>query len=215
MYGKGMAWRGAAGPGLAGHGVAMQGRARLGKGNMQLFFFSNRGAERLGAAWQGKGNMIYILQMSGTDYYKVGYTSKQDASNRLASLQTGCPKKLIIMAAGDGSEKDEQLTHLSIWQYRTDGGDEWFQLPLDIAEQLINRFGGLQNEYQEIQRSFSGITPADVRPICRRQQHQVTDNREDVPFKRSAADYAGAERHVPVVRREHKVSMPSILREER
>lgn len=145
--------------------------------------------------------MIYFLRMAETNFYKVGYTSKSDSRERIAQLQTSCPRKLILQAIGEGTEKDEQIMHLSIWQYKTDGGEEWFELPENIARDLIERLG--KNGQQEVQRSFSGPTPADVRPLRWGQQHQVTTEREDVSDPGTAFDHASYQHHEPVVRRKY------------
>lgn len=155
--------------------------------------------------------MIYLINMLDTKYYKVGYTSKKTAADRLAALQTGCPRKLILLAEGEGSEKDEANIHLEIWRYRTDGGDEWFELPDDVAN-IIKCKIGVMNGHNKIQRSFSGATPLDVRPLCGRQQHQVTVKRENVSGQPTAHDNASTKHNVPTVRRKHEIGSATVLR---
>ena len=147
--------------------------------------------------------MLYFIRMLDTDYYKVGYTSKADAEKRLAALQTGCPRKLSVIAIGDGNENDESVIHLSIWKYKTDGGDEWFELPEDEANIIITRLGEINHGNNQVQRSFSGASAFDVRSVCRGQQYKTTDRGEDVSIEGSAFDYASAQRHVPTVRRKY------------
>jgi len=154
-----------------------------------------RGESRQGEA------MIYFIRMADSSYYKIGYTSKADANQRIASIQTSCPRKVIVQAIGKGSEKDEQLLHIYVWQYKTDGGEEWFDLPEQVVIQLIERLG--DDGQQKIQRGFSGTSPFDVRPLRGGQQHEVTNGRENVSHPRSAFDDACAKRNVPVVRRKH------------
>lgn len=155
--------------------------------------------------------MIYLINMLDTQYYKVGYTSKTTAADRLAALQTGCPRKLILLAEGEGSEKDEAIIHLEIWRYRTDGGDEWFELPDDVAKNIKCKIG-VMNGHNKIQRSFSGATPLDVRPICGRQQYKIADERKDVLGQKSMHDNASTKHNVPVVRRKHEIGSATVLR---
>jgi hypothetical protein len=156
--------------------------------------------------------MIYLINMLDTKYYKVGYTSNATAVNRLAALQTGCPRRLILLAEGDGNEKDEANIHLDIWRYHTDGGDEWFELPDNVANKLIIKIGGINYGNNKIQRSISGPSPLDVRPLCGRQQHQVTVKRENVSGQPTAHDNASTKHNVPVVRRKHEIGSATVLR---
>ena len=39
--------------------------------------------------------MIYVLRARSTNFYNIGYTSKDDARARAAELQTGNPRKKL------------------------------------------------------------------------------------------------------------------------
>ena len=80
--------------------------------------------------------MIYIIRMADTDYYKIGFTNHETPKQRLDQLQTACPRKLSIVAILVGDEKTESELHIRAWQYRTDGGSEWFQIPADVGQEL-------------------------------------------------------------------------------
>ena len=149
--------------------------------------------------------------MSDTRYYKVGYTSNATAASRLAALQTGCPRRLILLAEGEGSEKDEAIIHLEIWKYHTDGGDEWFELPDDVADNLTAKIG-VMNGNSKIQRSFSGSSPVDVRQVRGGQQYKITIERKDVLGQKSMHDNASTKHNVPTVRRKHEIGSTPVLR---
>jgi hypothetical protein len=103
----------------------------------------------IGAAWLGKvWVLIYIIRMASTNYYKVGY-SLESVKNRRASLQTGNPLPLEILGCKeDGTMEDEQALLNELYQYRTAGGTEWFELPDVVVEEVMNTwsFNPIQDE---------------------------------------------------------------------
>ena len=124
--------------------------------------------------------------MVGTNYYKIGYTSRGDMAGRLAELQTACPRRLEVVATIEGTEATEAEMHLLYWQYRTDGGAEWFEIPPDKAKGFDNG-NAEQGQYRG---AVGGASAFDVRPLRRRQQYAVADPRKDVPGDGWGADDA-------------------------
>lgn len=93
--------------------------------------------------------IIYVIQATGTDYFKVGYTS--DIDKRLQTLQIGCPHKLKIIAtldAGEYTETTEKFIHTLLRPYRVRG--EWFQLieyvELDEDDSILLKIKSLIDE---------------------------------------------------------------------
>jgi hypothetical protein len=70
--------------------------------------------------------MIYVIQVEGTQFYKIGYT-QVSAKKRRQSLQVGNQNKLIIVASFEGNKDKERAIHQHLASYATDG--EWFNLP--------------------------------------------------------------------------------------
>jgi hypothetical protein len=130
--------------------------------------------------------MIYIIRMGSSNYYKIGYTSHADSSKRLAQLQTACPTRLILIAEIEGEEVTERELHRRFWEYRTDGGEEWFEIPLDKITEIEEDYCGREFNYN--QSSIKGLTAFDVRPLRRRQQHDTTTRGEDVSQRAKAVD---------------------------
>lgn len=129
--------------------------------------------------------MVYILRQSDSDYYKIGYTDKDSADARLASLQTGNPRRLIIVGIiTDGTLEDEALLHCRLSGYRTDGGDEWFELPAEVAQKILEE--GVSNGKAEWTGHYragceaGGIYAADVRQVSGGQQDAVAARIQDV-----------------------------------
>lgn len=69
--------------------------------------------------------MIYFAHAIGTDLVKIGFTAGEPAK-RLKELQTGCPQRLELLAAIEGTEADEGRWHKDFERDRTHG--EWFKL---------------------------------------------------------------------------------------
>lgn len=69
--------------------------------------------------------MIYFAHAVGTDLVKIGFTAG-DPAKRLKELQTGCPQRLELLAAIDGTEADEERWHKDFERDRAHG--EWFKL---------------------------------------------------------------------------------------
>lgn len=68
--------------------------------------------------------MIYFITDEGEEYIKIGYTNNEKITNRLGTLQTGCPLKLKIFARIEGGIHLENKLHMMFVKYQTVG--EWF-----------------------------------------------------------------------------------------
>jgi hypothetical protein len=85
-------------------------------------------------------DMIYVFRVINQDLYKIGYTSRQNVKDRLATIQTGCPYILGIYSSVKISNSPtidvemEQRLHNVLSHYRVSG--EWFELPIDVANRL-------------------------------------------------------------------------------
>ena len=122
--------------------------------------------------------MVYLIRMTGSDYYKIGYTSG-DVAIRCAALQTGAPRLLEVVAViPNGTEQDETRLHAQWIQYRTDGGEEWFAIPADRQADLARGF----YERDDCHPSpVIGSSAFDVRPVRGGQQHDPAQHGENVP----------------------------------
>ena len=76
--------------------------------------------------------MIYIIHETGSPFYKIGYTGRDDVSKRAKALQTGNPRNLRLVAAIHGSRgtyKMEQYIHGRLDQCRVGRHTrEWYDL---------------------------------------------------------------------------------------
>lgn len=157
------------------------------------------------------GGVVYFLRMVGTDYYKIGFTSRDDVLWRLAELQTACPRRLEVVATVSGDEATEADFHRQYWQYRTDGGAEWFEIPPDKAKEFDNG-NAKQGSYFG---AVGGASAHDVRPIRGRQQYAVARSGEDVPGAGWGANDACPKYTFSARRGEHQERVSAVLREER
>jgi hypothetical protein len=128
--------------------------------------------------------MVYLIRMTDSDYYKVGYTGG-NLSERLAALQTAAPRKLIVIATiEDGTPADERQIQIQLAHCHTDGGDEWFELAEGQAQQLTK---GWQHDvtvewygrYRETSQA-GGIHASHVRQVRRGQQDATPGGIKDV-----------------------------------
>lgn len=81
--------------------------------------------------------MIYFIQEAGNVQapIKIGFTSGKPA-DRLASLQTGYPKRLAIMACREGGPPEEGEEHAKWSTLRLHG--EWFKSDPALIEYIAN-----------------------------------------------------------------------------
>lgn len=112
--------------------------------------------------------MIYFIRTDDPDIdrIKIGYTSSDDAEQRLKTLQTGSPCKLYIMAIMPyGSLQQEAALHKTFDDYNVIG--EWFEVTeglmafiSNFAEPLATREEEVRTE--DIYRQTDGV-PAHAR----------------------------------------------------
>ncbi len=88
---------------------------------------------------------LYLLQMTASDFYKVGRTRKVD--NRIKVLQTGCPTRIrcVRRVYLKNPAKWETIVHRALKDFRTTG--EWFHLPPWRLQQLMAGLDRLEKEY--------------------------------------------------------------------
>ena len=147
--------------------------------------------------------MVYILRMRGSDYYKIGYTGR-DVLQRVSDLQTGCPEPLDVIATLEGDEALEYEMHRRFWQYKTQGGDEWFCIPSEIMK-------GFEHVKQENPSPVGGPSAFDVRPLRGRQCDPATAGREDVPRRAKAFDRSGHQSVFIAIGGELQERVPPVL----
>ncbi len=82
--------------------------------------------------------MIYCL-LAPKIGYKIGFTA-QPLAKRIASIQNGCPAKLLLMFAIKGGKAEERAIHRFLRPHRLRG--EWYKMS---AERIIIRIGIIEN----------------------------------------------------------------------
>ena len=96
--------------------------------------------------------MIYFAQDSGDFSIKIGYTSKPEPDARLPGLQTGNPRRLVVLATMPGEMADEEALHERFASARLHG--EWFRpvpelLQFILAELTSRAFVNGHESHQE------------------------------------------------------------------
>lgn len=95
--------------------------------------------------------MIYFIQQAQSGNIKIGYTSKDDVSQRLLNLQTASAEKLIVLGVlKDGTQKTEVQLHSFFAIYHING--EWFRPDANLLGCLIGLAEG-KDFYLETARS--------------------------------------------------------------
>jgi len=85
---------------------------------------------------KGCAPSIYIVQASGRDKVKIGFT-EGSVEHRLKALQTGCPESLALLASFPGTKAEEVALHKRFSQFALVG--EWFELSPEIEEFVRQR----------------------------------------------------------------------------
>lgn len=76
---------------------------------------------------------VYLMREQNMTYYKVGRA--KDPQKRLSDLQTGNPRKLILVCyveVQDGKKEKEVQEKLKEYQANLGGGTEWFNLDTEL-----------------------------------------------------------------------------------
>lgn len=81
---------------------------------------------------------VYVLNLDGTDYYKVGITGKENVQDRIAAIQTSTPFEITVVdfRPHDGYMEVEKLAHSLLAKYRIRG--EWFYTTKAIVLEAYN-----------------------------------------------------------------------------
>ena len=89
-------------------------------------------------AREAKQGFVYCVGERGSaDYVKIGFTTGDTAAPR-SGLQTGNPRKLVVLAFRPGTLADEKTLHTKYAHRRVrEGGDEWFR----PTKKLLSEFG--------------------------------------------------------------------------
>ena len=98
---------------------------------------------------------LYIINCTGTDYYKIGVSDRPTA--RLATLQTGCPLELNLLIKYSFKAKleayaAEAVAHRALKEHAIRG--EWFELKYFrlIRWKSIVKGEMQQKEYNDLKR---------------------------------------------------------------
>lgn len=73
---------------------------------------------------QPSGSVVYFIEDQSDRSIKIGYTS--NLRQRLASLCSGRPERLLVLASYPGGIDQEEIEH-DRWKHIRIGGSEWFQ----------------------------------------------------------------------------------------
>ena len=85
-------------------------------------------------SYDDSNGRVYVLRMSGTNYFKIGYTGTR-VTDRVAQIQTGNPRKLEIVTSWEADYSVEQHIHELLSDFQTCG--EWFDLSIEDILQLV------------------------------------------------------------------------------
>lgn len=73
-----------------------------------------------------RADAIYFILDAEAGIIKIGFTSRgADIDQRLREIQREHPRKLVLIAAADGSMRDEHRLHKELHEFRM--GGEWFR----------------------------------------------------------------------------------------
>ncbi len=79
--------------------------------------------------------MIYFIQSEATNHIKIGFTESDDASVRLATLQTGNANRLRLLGTIPGTLEDEKNLHRLFAAHRVSG--EWFEPAPEVLAAVV------------------------------------------------------------------------------
>jgi hypothetical protein len=90
--------------------------------------------------YKAKTEYLYIFRMNGTNYFKIGYSSKlENVYKRLSQCQTGNPIELTIIAIYEvqgSARSSEKSIHCILKDYRMKG--EWFDFDSECLKFMQN-----------------------------------------------------------------------------
>lgn len=79
---------------------------------------------------------IYAIEARQSKLVKIGFST--EPSKRIATLQTGCPEELLVVAIWEGSQADEHAIHSALREHRING--EWFTVNAEETRAFIDSF---------------------------------------------------------------------------
>lgn len=94
----------------------------------------------------------YMMQACGTNYYKLGKTTNPDRRLLQIAPQMPFTTRFIRIWRSNFMSMGERWLHELLDQYRSNG--EWFELPDDTRDLILNRF---DHEYAEGIRNTYGF----------------------------------------------------------
>lgn len=124
---------------------------------------------------------VYLLNVVGTSFYKVGITSG-DPNDRLRTLQTGNANELRLVEARyqENPQSVEQSIHQYLAEYRVRG--EWFETELALihdAYTAMNTMAVVDFLFGSAGGSFAAVQAAH-RPVEIRVELRQTNTREQL-----------------------------------
>lgn len=91
--------------------------------------------EEAAARREGRQGHVYLVAEKGFESkVKIGHTYLEPPEARLNGLQTGNPRKLVMLATRPGTEADEDTLHARFIQHNILG--EWFWNHTDILKEF-------------------------------------------------------------------------------
>lgn len=100
---------------------------------------------------------VYLIQIEGTDIYKIGFT-KSSPEKRMLSLQTGNPFKLILVDSYSSKRatKVEAALHNRFLTKKVNEDEykllgEWFKFDMDTVKSFRQTCELIDNNFQIIE----------------------------------------------------------------
>lgn len=88
--------------------------------------------------------MVYFINELGTEMYKIGFSKNNDPQIRLAQLQTGSSKTLVVVDYDTSlTRQDENALHARYSHIRKRG--EWFDFT-GISKNIFSGFDNAMNQ---------------------------------------------------------------------
>lgn len=103
--------------------------------------------------------MIYFAQAEGTDLIKIGFTAGNPVK-RIGELQTGCPHKLVLVAAVEGNKRLEAKWHTDFAADRVNS--EWFRLSAQLTAAICKAVARQHGRPSVLQAEFYAFTLDDA-----------------------------------------------------